>query len=83
MKTFLDLEFKPHEIPKVLDLHATMKFGNGYGISVITGEAAYTDLEHPYEAAMINSDGHVVGEPRGHLTESDVTDFMKQIQEVE
>lgn len=86
MKTFKDLEFKTH--PTGLGgTQATMDFDNGYGVSVITGEMFYTDDEHPYELAITDKNGLCYSTPItddviGYLTEQEVEDYMKQIQEL-
>lgn len=86
MKTFKDLTFKPHGTPG-FRTHATMEFPNGYGISVITGEFSYSDDEHPYEVAVLKNGGLCYDTPItddviGYLTADDVTNIMKQIQEL-
>lgn len=64
-------------------------FPNGYGASVISGEYFYTDIEHPYEMAVLKFDQYgngqityatpITDDVLGHLTEEDVQDTLKQI----
>ena len=86
-KTFKDLEFVPHPVMGAGGTRAYMEFANGYGISVITGEYAYSDEEHPYEAAVLCGgaicyDTPITEDVVGHLDEEGVTQIMKQIQEL-
>lgn len=95
MKTFKDLGFGRHPNAGVVDPigggffynRASMKFDNGWGVSVITG--GYGDEEKPYElAVLLNGSLHydnpvAEGDVRGYLTEEDVTELMKQVQEFE
>lgn len=90
MKTFEDLDFRPH--PNGYGSQAIMFFGNGYGISVITGPLYYSDVAHPYEAAILSgysfNDLHlcystpIADDVIGHLTKSGVTKIMKKIQKL-
>ena len=86
MKTFNDLIFKQH--PNWMSgTQARMDFPNGYGISVITGEYAYSDNEHPYEVAVMEHGSLCYNTPItddviGYLDADGVTEIMKQIQEL-
>ncbi len=88
MKTFKDLEFKPHAIAGMgFDTQAKLDFDNGYGISVITGHAAYGDGDAHYEVAVSKGDHLCYDTPItedviGHQTAADVDVIMKQIQEL-
>ena len=57
MKTFEDLEFKPHRYAKD-GIQARMDLGNGYQLSVVSGKGLYND-ENTYEVAVFdeNTDG--------------------------
>lgn len=95
MKTFKDLEFEPHSIAShgissYSDAkHAVIYFDNGYGVSVVSGRAFYTDSLHPYEVAVLHcNDGKwgltyatpITDDVIGHCTERQVTSIMKQVQ---
>ena len=86
MKTFDDLEFKPHECG--CGEHAIMYFDNGYGVSIVTGGLFYTTSAKPYELAVLikgqglTYDTPVTSDVEGYLTESKVTELMKQVQEL-
>jgi hypothetical protein len=47
MKTFSDLEFKPH--PRGSGIISRIKFDNGYGASVVKGPHTYGGNEGLYE----------------------------------
>ena len=86
MKTFKDLEFKKHSNLN-FDTHATMNFCNKYGVSVISGEYAYTNEKYMYEVAILK-DGRITYESGitddviGYCDEKKVTDIMKKVQEL-
>ncbi len=91
MKTFADLQFKPH--PRDPNgFQARMEFENGYGISVVrfggfSGFASYTDNDQEWEVAVMKDgrvcyDTPVTDDVIGHLTDEKVTKVMKQIQEL-
>lgn len=74
---------------KTLDLNymPRMDFPNGYGVSVVTGEFAFTDEDHPYELAIFKDgnicyDTHITNDVIGHLTEEGVTEIMKKVQDL-
>ena len=90
MKTFDDLKFNLHP-KKGFDTHAVMFFDNGYGISVITGEDAYSNDEYPYECAVIEGnkdkfniviDTPITNDVIGFCDKDKITEIMKQIQEL-
>lgn len=87
MKAFKDLVFEQHRVVG-FGTQAKMKFDNGYGISVITGESAYGSGKVPYEAAVLLTNGDlsydtpVTDDVMGYLTAGGVSDKMKQIQEL-
>ena len=90
MKTFKDLIFEDHELIEHLSdemlggpmkhlknsKHAKMEFDNGKTISVLSGKAFYSNGIDTYEARCIE----LGPEPKGYLTEQEVTDFMIEIQ---
>ena len=84
MKTFNDLEFKPHI---TMDgVMSRITFENGYGASVVRGEYTYGGKDGLYELAVLDSNGDltyetpITSDVEGYLSEDDVTVLMKQIQ---
>jgi len=47
MKQFKNLEFTDHPSQPWFQKQARMSFENGYGVSVVTGQHAYTSKENP------------------------------------
>ena len=87
MKTFKDLEFKEHNVQPMFATQARIMFGNGYGVSVITGDSAYSSESKPYEVAVLDGNGityetSVSDDVLGHQSEADVTDIMRKVQEL-
>ena len=85
MKTFKDLEFKTHAHPDMFDTYARINFKNKYGVSVITG--GYGDADSPYEIAVlyeneITYNTNITDDVIGYQTAGNVTEIMKQIQEL-
>jgi hypothetical protein len=84
MKTFSDLEFKPH--PMGSGIISRIKFDNGYGASVVKGPHTYGGDQDLYELAVLDNnddltyDTPVTNDVEGYLTEEDVTILLKQIQ---
>jgi len=83
---FNDLKFETHSNCE-FGTQAKISFPNGYGASIITGRAAYTDDEHPYELAVIKDGSICYSSPLtddviGHLTESGVEDVLNKIKEL-
>ena len=82
MKTFKDLEFKPHSIGN--GLQGRMDFDNGYGVSVVkfNGSYGYPNLWEVavmYEGSLTyNTD--ITDDVIGYQTDQDVTDVMKKVQ---
>ena len=67
------------------------RFDNGYGASVISGGYAYTDMDHPYELAVIKFDGEgdrfslcydtpIGSDVIGYLDADEVNEILKQIK---
>ena len=86
MKEFKDLEFIDKDIV-VPSQMAKLEFDNGYGVSVITGYGAYGSTNAPYELAVLKDgslcyDTEITNDVIGYLTPDDVTDYMKQVQEL-
>ncbi len=93
VKTFADLEFKPHSIGN--GLQARMDFENGYGVSVVRfmimfggGYGSYTDNESQWELAIFKNghicyDSGITDDVMGRLSADEVTDIMRQAQELQ
>ena len=83
MKTFKDLEFKPHPIAN--GLQAVMNFDNDYGVSVVKFNGSYGYRQDLWEVAILYKgsltfDTDITGDVLGHQTEQDVTDVMEKVQ---
>lgn len=82
MKTFNDLDFKEGN-------RARMKFENGYSASVVFGDLFYSNGIDTYELAILNDKGEIdyntglTEDVFGHQTEKQITEIMKQIQELQ
>ena len=86
MKTFEDLEFVG--APFHSGSQAQLTFENGYGVSVISGDMAYSDEENPYEVAVLYNGSlcyntHITDDVLGYQTEEQVTKVMRKVQELE
>lgn len=86
MKTFEDLKFIEHPNKPFFNKQARMDFDNGYGVSVINGQHAYCS-DSTYEVAIMykgsltyNTD--ITDDVIGHQSEKQVTEIMKQVQEL-
>jgi hypothetical protein len=79
MKTFKDLEFKPH--PSDRGIQAIIEFDNGRSASVICAPFSYGGKNGLYELAIFHND-EIVGDVHGFLTEDEVTELLKKIQEL-
>ena len=91
MKTFKDLKFKDHpaiagkDKEKIIEispmfkgaLQAKIEFDNGKSLSVIFGEMFYSNGVDTYEAMELGLSNN---EPRGYLSEDEVTEYMKELQ---
>ena len=98
MKSFKDIEFKPHRFGN--GLHGLIFFDNGYGVSVVRykgpytpngGYSSYTSNEDEWELAVIKGkeddwdlcyDTHITDDVIGHLSEGEVNWVMIQVQEL-
>ena len=95
-KTFDDLEFKKH--PAGNGFQGLAEFPNGYGVSVVRfklsrpfgpqiGYGSYTSDEDEWELAILKDGSITYNTPItedviGHLTKDQVTEIMKQVQEL-
>ena len=89
MKTFEDLEFEQlNDAPYMVGKKSRMHFDNGFGVSVVSHTHSYGGRDGLYEVAVLDKDGvltyetPVTSDVIGYLSEEDVTDVMKQIQEL-
>ena len=88
MKTFQDLSFESMDDFFMVGKKARMHFDNGYGVSVVSHNYSYGGTQGLYEVAVLDSDDNltydtsVTNDVIGHLTEEDVTNVMKQVQEL-
>lgn len=86
MKTFNDLVFEPHPLGGTI---AHLFFDNGHGISVVCGSWFYSNGVDTYEAAVLDKEGDIdystpiTSDVLPYLTKDEVTEVMKQIQELE
>jgi hypothetical protein len=83
MKTFKDLEFKPHPIGN--GLQATMNFDNDYGVSVVKFNGSYGFNRDLWEVAILYKDAltyntDITDDVLGYQRDQDVTDVMKKVQ---
>jgi hypothetical protein len=86
MKTFNDLEFTQLD-PFMNGVQSRVLFENGYGASVVKHEYSYGGRDGLYELAVIKDDNlcydtPVTSDVEGYLSEDDVTELLKQIQEL-
>ena len=89
MKTFEDLEFEQlNDAPYMVGKQSRMQFDNGFGVSVVSHSYSYGGRDGLYEVAVLDKDGvltyetPVTNDVIGYLTEEDVNDIMKQVQEL-
>ena len=89
MKTFQDLEFEHvNDAPFMVGKRSRMHFDNGYGVSVVSHSYSYGGKNGLFEIAVLDKDGNlnydtpVTNDVIGYLTEEDVTNVMKQVQEL-
>ena len=86
MKTFNDLDFKPH--PHVDGVISRIIFENGYGASVVKHDFSYGGKDGLYELAVLDTKGeitystHITDDVIGYLTTQEVTDLLEQIQKL-
>jgi hypothetical protein len=91
MENFNDLMFNPHELSKCKGYEdgkrAEIHFENGYGVSVVFGKQWYSNGVDTYEVAIIKGDQicyttGLTDDVFGYKTEKEVTEIMKQVQEL-
>lgn len=92
LKTFDDLKFRPHSSGD--GFSGRIDFDNGYGVSVIRFKlgfdgsyCSYTSNEKEWELAVLhngslNYDTPITNDVVGHLSDDDVTEIMRKIQEL-
>ena len=97
MKTFDDLQFRPwlegrDMSPSIASFggydkarQAIMEFENGYGVSVLFGEAFYSNGIDTYEVAILKDGGLCYTTPLtddvlGNQTRDEVEKILKEIQ---
>ena len=87
IKTFKDLEFKPHRW-EPNSLQAVLNFDNDYGVSVLFGDYFYSNTSlNTYEVGIL-FEGHLcyttplTDDVIGYCTESEITEIMRKIQEL-
>jgi len=86
MKTFKDLEFKPHS--NMDGIMSRIEFENGYGASIVKGEYTYGGKDGLYELAVLNNNGDLIydtpvtDDVEGYLSEEQVTDLLIKIQQL-
>ena len=87
MKIFKDLEFKPHTAG-MGGVMSRIIFENGYGASVVSTSFSYGGKKGLYELAVLDDKGElcyetpVTDDVKGWLNEGEVTELLKQIQEL-
>lgn len=86
MKTFNDLEFKELD-SSYNGVQSRVFFDNGYGASVVKHEYSYGGKDGLYELAVLKGDNlcydtPVTSDVEGYLSEDEVTELLKQIQEL-
>ena len=88
MKKFEDLLFQDLTDQFMSGIQARIHFENGYGVSVVSHTYSYGGRDGLFEIAVLDKDGNltydtpVTNDVIGYLTEEDVTDVMKQVQEL-
>ena len=88
MKTFEDLEFRPHRNSVMSGVQSIMMFDNGYGVSVIKTPFSYGGDRGKYDLAVLDSGENityntpVTEDVLGYLSEKDVTRYMIEVQKL-
>lgn len=88
MKTFKDLRFEEITYTKYYKKQGILNFDNGYGVSVVQGTGTYSNNENQWELAVLKNgelcyDTPITPDVIGWLSEADVTEVMKKVQELE
>lgn len=87
MKTFKDLEFKPHPLHNE-GVVSRIQFENGYGASVVKHSFSYGGDKGLYELAVLDSnseltyDTPITNDVIGWLRPEDVTEVLIKIQQL-
>jgi hypothetical protein len=79
-----ELEFKDHQVGMGCKV-ASVRFSNGFGASIITGEVFYTSQNGPYELAVTDDDRityatSITTDVLGYLSEEDVNETLGKIE---
>ena len=89
MKTFKDLEFIEMRDLFYNGVQCRIQFDNGYGASIVSHNYSYGGKEGLYEIAVLDENGKIHydnpvanGDVRGYLKPEEVTELLKQIQEL-
>jgi hypothetical protein len=88
MKKFKDLDFIKLNDGFMKGVQCRMMFENGYGVSVVSHTYSYGGKDNLFEVAILGKDGNltydtpVTNDVIGYLGPDDVTDVMKQVQEL-
>lgn len=87
MKNFKNLVFKKHSAFPFLEKHAKTHFENGYGVSVVCGRYAYSNVHNPYEVGILKEGKlcyttKITDDVIGNLDEQGVSRIMKQVQKL-
>jgi hypothetical protein len=88
MKKFQDLDFIKLDDGLMKGVKCSVVFENGYGVSVVSHTYSYGGKDGLFEVAVLGKDGNltydtpVTNDVIGYLTEEDVTDVMKKVQEL-
>ena len=83
MKTFKDLEFKPHPIGN--GVQAVINFDNNYGVSVVKFNGSYGYQQDLWEVAILYKgiltyNTGITDDVLSYQTDEDVTEVMKKVQ---
>ena len=86
MKTFDDLEFKPHWSGR--GVVSRLRFANGYGVSVVRHDHSYGGPDGLYELAVLGKDGEltyttpITSDVLGWLQPEEVSHWMQQVEQL-
>ena len=86
MKKFEDLDFIKLDDGFMKGVQCRMMFENGFGVSVVSHTYSYGGKDGLFEVAVLGKDGDltydtpVTNDVIGYLSPDDVTDVMKQVQ---
>lgn len=84
------MKFGKYEIterlhPAICGFQWLIGFKNGYEASIITGQYTHTDVEHPYELAVLKDgevcyDTPITDDVIGYLTADEVGEILEKIE---